>query len=254
MKRTLLITALSALVTLPSLAAVSLVHYYELGENMVSNRPQDSAGSLHFSGGKLGATSSSSPSPISGSYSTFNGTNDGVYGTSLAAFATNNFIVELWVIAANTTQTVNLLHTSGADNGSLKIGIQGGNWSSSYHGISWIGAAGGAGQAVTAGTWTHLAVIRDSGTSTLYIDGVAQAGNTTGTPAHNGPTAFHLGVNPNGGVGNWFTGGIDDLKLSTFDPNTDDPVAALSINAVPEPSSTALLGLGGLALLLRRRR
>ena len=33
-----------------------------------------------------------------------------------------------------------------------------------------------------------------------------------------------------------------------------EAVAAVALSAVPEPSSTALLGLGGLALMLRRRR
>ena len=40
----------------------------------------------------------------------------------------------------------------------------------------------------------------------------------------------------------------------TWATSSVGPVNALQIRAIPEPSSTALLGLGGLALILRRRK
>jgi hypothetical protein len=60
--------------------------------------------------------------------------------------------------------------------------------------------------------------------------------------------AFHtfLGVSPD------VTGTI---VFTTSQPSSSNPAFnGLLINAVPEPSSTALLGLGGLALILRRRK
>ncbi len=167
--------------------------------------------------------------------------------------ATNNFAVEFWVRTSNLTQSaISVFQTGNNNNGSLKIGIAGGVWTASYHNVGWIGATDGVGQAVTSGTWTHLAVIRDNGTSTFYIDGVAQSGTSNGTPVHN--DSAHLAVNPGGFAGNWFEGDLDEINTFTFVSGVDDPVAALSINAVPEPASTAFLGLSGLVFLLRRRK
>ena len=46
-----------------------------------------------------------------------------------------------------------------------------------------------------------------------------------------------------------------NARLSTNDFAIDgNQFIALTLSAVPEPSSSALLGLGGLALMLRRRR
>ena len=39
-----------------------------------------------------------------------------------------------------------------------------------------------------------------------------------------------------------------------WDNSLEAIILTFDINAVPEPSSTALLGLGGLALMLRRKR
>lgn len=55
-----------------------------------------------------------------------------------------------------------------------------------------------------------------------------------------------------------FTTGAGDTSASFFvDANGTDTTShlnAYAISAVPEPSSTALLGLGGLALIMRRRK
>ncbi|MFC5050455.1 PEP-CTERM sorting domain-containing protein [Rubritalea spongiae] len=57
---------------------------------------------------------------------------------------------------------------------------------------------------------------------------------------------------------NLSTDGSGNLVISTYDlnANTISTLSALTLTAVavPEPSSTALLGLGGLALILRRRK
>ena len=46
---------------------------------------------------------------------------------------------------------------------------------------------------------------------------------------------------------------IEDAAFA-WDDSLEAIILTFNINAVPEPSSSALLGLGGLALMLRRRR
>ncbi len=53
------------------------------------------------------------------------------------------------------------------------------------------------------------------------------------------------------------TSGLSTLSLATVggsSPDANNWIDNIAIEKVPEPSSTALLGLGGLALILRRRR
>jgi len=134
-------------------------------------------------------------------------------------------------------------------------------------------------------------VITDGNTYTLTID-IGQHGNFSGsegefflfgsisgigTPLSNANrTALMTGIAPPSGQANY----IHDLQVTYTALASDDPfagqsigialvgtsgiqvvwdevrldIAAVPIAAVPEPSTTALLGLGGLSLILRRRK
>lgn len=50
------------------------------------------------------------------------------------------------------------------------------------------------------------------------------------------------------------TGGNAEIILTSASANFFVPMSGLQLDSVPEPSGVALLGLGGLALMLRRRR
>ena len=87
----------------------------------------------------------------------------------------------------------------------------------------------------TAGTVTYKG----------YVDGVLITTDTGGQAPSVG--ALYIG----GGNNNHGANGIyGDFRI--YDNTLDD--AAVAALAVPEPSSAALLGLGGLALILRRRK
>ncbi len=246
-------------------AAIVTVANFRLGEtgSLVApdNRPVDSlstdtfafgiagGGSVVSSAVGIGSTQAVNLGPgIQGWYGV---SGNGVFGSGTLGGSPDNFAVELLVNpVANQADNVFFTGTGNtlAGTNGLLFEIRNGNWSVAVPGVDYIGAISGTGQPALPG-WTSLAVIRSNGISTLYINGVAQPRTTGAQPTMN--TALHLGVTP-GGV-SWFQGGMDELRVFTFNPATDNPTAFLT--AVPEPTTTTMvLGLAALGLVSRRRR
>ena len=112
-----------------------------------------------------------------------------------------------------------------------------------------------------AGEWHHLAMtldvtdaVTDTATMRFYIDGVQKS-----TVIDSAWAGWDLasGLNESGvGAGNngthSFSGLYDDVRI--YDTALTPAEVLESMHAIPEPSSTALLGLGSLALILRRRK
>ena len=250
MKKAIALLATISASALCANAAITYVHTYKLGEttSVVDGKPQDGTGSAHFTtavdGGSTTHTSGVGAAS-STAYTSFSG--QGATGADFSGFATDNFGIEFWARSSQTS--FSLVFATGGSTGQISFGTNSGNWIAAVHGGGWIGAESGTGQTIAANTWTHLAIIRENGVSTFYINGVAQTGTLNVAPTHG---TGHIGVQ-SGGTGT-YEGDLDELRMFTFDSG-DNPVAALNVQAaVPEPSSTALLGLSSLALILRRRK
>ncbi|MGL5016594.1 MAG: LamG domain-containing protein, partial [Luteolibacter sp.] len=191
---------------------------------------------------------------VSSGYASFDG-GSAAFGANMGSVPVDNFAVEMWVRVANDAQSVGIFSMGRRADGNLRFHVENGYWAASYKGVGWIGSdpinSPAASQAITENLWTHLAVIRSSGVSTFYVDGIAQAGTSTATPVHETSRA-HIGVFNQSLA--YYAGDVDDLRVFTFDPISDSPVASLSISAIPEPSSVVPIGCIILTVAMRRRR
>lgn len=106
---------------------------------------------------------------------------------------------------------------------------------------------------ITDNAWHHIGLTVGGNVATLYVDGAnVSSGAYTGSGLI---TSFQLASRFGEGARS-ITTEIDDVAI--FDTTlSNSEMSFLSNNAaaaVPEPSSAALLGLGGIALILRRRK
>ncbi len=105
-----------------------------------------------------------------------------------------------------------------------------------------------------AGSWntfTFDAPVALSASTTYAVDV-----QMTESDTHSGTIPYYY-YNRNAAAtfagGSYYTGDLADANDVSLGTNNDFQFHA-DISAVPEPSTTALLGLGGLALILRRRK
>ena len=140
------------------------------------------------------------------------------------AFGTGNFTMEYWVYPS-TAQYCKILTNTNANYGA-------GKWST---GLAYLGGAtnnaanaiifsayslGGsmalqtANNTITNGVWSHVAVVRNGNTLTIYINGVSQASSTTATgDLNNGATTDTMYIGSDRGDP-YFNGYLDDIRIT----------------------------------------
>lgn len=169
-------------------------------------------------------------------------------GTPLGA--TDNFGIEAIVTLSQLDNFDFILaNSTGVTNGGYGL-LQDAGWQAIV-----MGQALSTGDPVIVDTEVRLAFVRDEGFGALYVNG-AFFSALSNTPAT--PTQLNVGFNPfdfNGSGQGGFTGSVNEIRLYTFTGGEFEESDLLqTATVIPEPSSVALLGLGGLALFMRRRR
>lgn len=250
--------ALFALVLLaPSAqAAVTTQSLYGLGEadsGAAAGSPgaaqtQPTVGSVVLTRVGTPTYSAQTPFGVGSSLSmSFNGSTDR-YGGAVISTVVDNFGLEAWV-RSNGRVTGNAAIAYNGNSGTSGYGLYriGDSYAALYGGVLIFGNA-----APVSTQWTHIAVVRASGTSTLYINGVA-SGSTTAAP--NVPAGgFGIGGNAVLAISEFFDGQIDEVRHFTFAPGqfsvADLNLSRPTVSAIPVNDPMALTVLGLLVGLL----
>ena len=164
-------------------AGVTTVAWYRMGENdpgaasgqVVYTRAVDLVGADHLwrIGSPVYGQVSSSATPAVGSSLAvgFNGVNQ-YYSNVVVTAARDNFGIEAWVaFSTGSLGSYLIAHNGTSGNGwglSANVTSSGGmTYHGEFGGVATISTA-----SIKASKWVHLALVRDGGTSTLYLNGV----------------------------------------------------------------------------------
>jgi hypothetical protein len=249
-------------------AAVTAVGYYRLGEadagavagNPIGATTADSSGlgnTMNLVGG-MTYSSDVAASAAAATGSNFSMSNPAVgygYVAPPLTTAVDNFGMEGWFKLSNpTAATTDVLAWNGnagggdAANGWGLICYQG-----TIQGYYANVAVFSSGFAPTADEWFYVAMVRDNGVTSMYIDSAAPVANTTtATPI----TPASISALCTAGGADGMNGLADEVRVFTFEPGAFNASADLLI-AVPEPSTFALLAMSAFGLIAyawRRQR
>lgn len=130
-------------------------------------------------------------------------------------------------------------------------------WAVALYGATVNISTPGQGGAVVVGKKVHIAAVFEGGTLHMYVNQVQVPFTTYGGSSENGlpQSGTEIGAS-NSNTPSQFVSGLDGTvslaRVFTFQSGNFH-ISDLAV-ASPEPTSLALLGLGGLGLLIRRRR
>lgn len=212
-------SAVVSATTNPATPGIRVEAWYRMGDDGQGsgNRPLDSTTNARSFTGNVG---NATLSPNGGGYAndayyTFNGTDQGYFGTNYDA-PENNIGIEVWVRTSDFAQTNHHVFGTGSSQNGINIGYDAGGsrgWFGAVAGQAFIGAVGTANY--TTHEWIHLAVVRDAGVATFYVNGVA-SGSAANVPFD--ATAPHFAVNAGGAPGGYFGGDVAEARIFSFDP------------------------------------
>lgn len=150
-------------------------------------------------------------SPTFGSHLTFDGTSQRAARSTDTSIIVDNFTMACFINLTNTPSATARPFSNG-NTGSNGYCFQVSTANLLQVGYNFV-VTSSSGQTLTNGIWYHLALVRKSGTSQIYVNGAAAGSTFTNTP--NPPNAFiSVGCSVNGGTaGSFFPGAVDDCRI-----------------------------------------
>lgn len=226
-------------------ADFTVLAHYRMGDgepatNGGANLPYDSSGNGHHlvNAGPETPPISANGGPNDDAYYSFDGSSHYFWGTADAwSPPLDNVGVEAWVRTSNLTQANSHVFGLAANTSGIHFGfdtVDGRGWFGAVANVAFVGTHGLANY--TAGEWIHLAVVRDSGTTTFYVNG-EPAGTSTANPLASGGLDLHIAATT--GFGTLFDGDIAEARLFFFEDDGFDPQADLLIHAGAAPTGFA---------------
>jgi sugar lactone lactonase YvrE len=172
-----------------------------------------------------------------GSLLSVNFTNSTYASSGLLTTVADNFGVELWVKPTATAGNDCILYNGNSGGSGWGLFIINGTYQIVFGGRGYVGSG-----TVTMGGWTHLALVRNNGVTTLYTNGVIAGASSSLAP--NTPAgSFALATTPTAPGAQVFTGLMDEARFFTFSAgqfSTND----LLCNAPPEVLGATNLLMG----------
>lgn len=223
-------------------ASITVEAWYRMGEDGVgtANEPKDSSGNGRdfligdANSWSIVATSTTAPPPGSTKYYNFPGDLTGFSDVGWDP-PENNVGVECWAKSSDlefiTGTTVGRV-VFGTGHNQNGIGILYDDFGAGFVGV--LGNVDYVGipyQPTSTNEWVHLAVVRDNGVSTFYVNGVAKSPTRTSVPVDSTVPFIAYG----GSLSN-FAGGLDEARIFTFKPGEFYPNDLLfyqSTNTLP---------------------
>lgn len=233
------ITSAVAVVTVlpPGSSTIAPVAYYRLGEHdtnaaasqAAADFTVDSVGGLNL--GLVGLPPVySSETGVPGSTLCLAVDQGGYrYETPLVT-NTDNWGIEAWVASDTTVENRCIVYNGNTSNSGMGLYQIGANYVGMAGGIAFVGSL-----PITNGAWVHLALVTTAGTTTLYVNGMANGTAGRPNPATSDGSAFMLGLQSEGAE--MFAGKIDEVRV--FDvtlPGQFSPKDLL-LNRVPPSTS-----------------
>jgi Concanavalin A-like lectin/glucanases superfamily/PKD domain/Carboxypeptidase regulatory-like domain len=200
------------------------VAFWRLGENdpgsaagVTATNTVDTTGTrkLIFQGNaRYSGDVSTSAANALGSAFSINFTNGAFATNTIVSSATDNFGIECWVkpTALGIGGQVIAYNggTGGFGDGGWGLLVAADNtYQALYGGVTLFGT-----NAVVTNVWTHLALVRDSGIATLYVNGTPTV-TSMAVPA-NPLGNFALGAPPQSPTSQFFSGLLDEVRVFTF--------------------------------------
>jgi len=180
-------------------------------------------------------------------------------------FGTGDFTIDAWVKAKYGTGGKHIASQSADSSNYQQLwwnassGVLSMRWVTGGIYQGWIDTAGSAG--IAPNSWHHIAFVRNGSNALIFTDGVSMPLTTVYPFGNIGDIAAAYVIGTDyfyGSPQEYWNGWIDEFRISKgvarWTSNFTPPTNPYSAGVIPEPSSMLLLGIGGLAMVVFRRK